>query len=468
MKTTSSNPSSSPSEGRVNELLGVFEQLLPTQVIQRLLQETKKAYYSRLLPPLLILWGFVFQRLNADHTCDAAWSYLSSEPVQEQFGLNRSREQPLSESTSGYCQARQRLPLSVARSALKATASGLQHKLGEAGLWHGRRVNLFDGSTLMLKATPELEKHYGKPSNQYGKSHWPTMRIVAGFDLYSGAANGVSEGAYRLSEHPLAIELIRDLGADLVHVGDRYLAAYHILQVVVGVHSDGVLRLNTRSAKRLGGSSLRPGCDLDVVWSPAPYDPLEADLPAPPIPGRLIYVRLEKNGFRPIDLYLFTTLADRQEYPWEEIVTLYGHRWNIELDLRHVKTTLKMENLDGKSVEIVRKELLLGLLAYNLIRGLMGMAAVQAGRLPCQLSLAQCWRRIVDASRGLRADSSPAEIERVLTILLGRLGRCVLPKRKRERFEPRAVWGRPRVYPTIKGSREEARKAQMELLKNKS
>lgn len=430
--------------------------------------ETKQKFYTRLLPPLLILWGFIYQRLNADHTCDAAWSYLSSDAVQQHFGIQPALTQPRSESTSAYCQARKRLPLAVAQKALSESADRVSAQTGEAGRWHGYRVNLFDGSTLLLRVAPELVQHYGTPRNQHGAMHWPQMRLVAGFDFFSGAANGIAEGPYTLSEHPLAVELIGNLGAGWVHLGDRYFGVYHILQAVAAASSKALLRLNERTARCLVDQALESGFDLDVVWKKAAYDKVETNLPTPDVPGRLIYVRLEKAGFRPIHLYLFTTLTDRQAFPLAELVALYGQRWNVELDLRHVKTTLDMERLEGHSVDIVRKELLLGLLAYNLLRGLMTQAALQAGVLPCQLSLAQCWRRTLDACRGLRSTASPAEVERVLKVLLSRLGRCLLLKRKRERFEPRAVWGRPQVYPRIKGSREETRQAQLELLKGKS
>ena len=443
----------------------IYQRWLPNEVIARLVRETKLKFYSRLLAPITILWGFVFQRLNHDHSCDAAWSYLSSDAVLEQFSPGKARPKRLSESTSAYCQARQRLPLSVAQGALQETAQALHRELGEASLWYGHRVNLFDGSTLRLKATSALTEHYGVASNQHGPSHWPLMRIVAGFDLFSGVLTAVAEGPYLSAEHTLAVQVIRDLGADWVHVGDCNFGVYHILQVVVGTQSDAVLRLRVTQARRLAQQRLRPGIDLDVVWSPSRYDHCESDLPTPPIAGRFIYRRLEKEGFRPIDLYLFTTLTDRAQFPLEEIVALYGQRWIVELDLRHVKTTLQMEALDGKSVDIVRKELILGLLAYNLIRGLMAIAAVQTGRSPLELSLAKCWRRTTDACRSLPPGSSLPTVERVLARLLVRLGNCVLPKRKRERFEPRAVWGKPRVFPTIKGSREQARQAWLDSMK---
>jgi hypothetical protein len=448
----------------IAELMPLYQRWLPSEVIARLVSETKKKFYSRLLPPLLVLWGFIFQRLNHDHSCDAAWSYLASDAVLKQFRLGKPPPKRLSESNSAYCQARKRLPLSVAQGALAATAQALDQQLGAVALWHGRRVSLFDGSTLQLAATSELTTHYGVPTNQHGASHWPLMRLVAGFNLYDGAVHAVAEGPYRTSEQALAVQVMRNMGPDWVHVGDRNFGIYHILQVAVAMPSDVVLRLKVTQAKRLV-PQLYSGLDVDVVWSPSPFDACEPDLPTPPVAGRLIYVRLQKAGFRPIDLYLFTTLTDREAFPLADLLALYGQRWNVELDLRYIKTMLDMEALEGKSVDFVRKELLLGLVAYNLLRGLMAIAALQAQRSPLELSLAQCWRRTTDACRSLPQGASSAQVERVLSRLLTRLGRCVLPKRKRERFEPRAVWGRPRVYPSIKGSREKARQAWLDSMK---
>jgi hypothetical protein len=449
------------------ELLPLYQRLLPTQVIAALIAETKRTFYQRLMPPVLILWGFIFQRLNDDHTCDAAWSYLSSAAVDPLRAGQKSGRPAVSESTSAYCQARQRLPLGVAKGALRHTAQALQAEFS-VGLWHGLRVNLLDGSTLQLRATQELKAHYGVPSNQHGEAHWPLLRTVVGFDVWSGAVYGLAEGPYRQSEHTLAHQLIGELGPGLVHLGDRNFGVYAILQGVVAAKSQGLVRLKITQAKRLAGARLQPGCDLALVWSPSEYDDCQPDLPTPPIPGRLLYAQLEKPGFRPIHLYLFTTLTDREDFPAEDLMGLYGWRWRNEIDLRHVKTTLKLETLEGKSVDLVRKELYLGLLAYNLLRGLMGLAALRVGREPLELSLAQCWRRTLDTCRRLPENPTETEMDKVLEHLLDRLGRCVLPKRGKERFEPRAVWGRPRVYPTIKGSREQTREAQLEKMRSKS
>jgi hypothetical protein len=145
------------------------------------------------------------------------------------------------------------------------TAQALQDELGQVGSWHGYRVNLFDGSTLQLQASRELTEHYGVATNQHGRSHWPLLRLVAGFDLYSGAVQGVTEGPYSTGEHALAVELVRRLGAGYLHVADRNFGVYHLLQAMVGVQSDALVRLKITQAKRLAGQTLRVGMDVDMV-----------------------------------------------------------------------------------------------------------------------------------------------------------------------------------------------------------
>lgn len=459
---------SAPLKYTPDQLWPVFQRFLPGHIIEHLLARLCKRFYRRLFPPMVVLWGFVYQRLNADHTCDAFVSYLTSGLAAEVREAAQVGDKRMSENTAAYCKARQRLPTSVALGALTHTAQAIHNELGEATLWQGRRVSLLDGSTVRLVAEPELIAYYGLPGGLHGPSHWPRLRTVAAFDLFTGAVNRVTEGPYLQTEHDLASQLIRDTEASMVYVGDQLFGIYRMVQVAVAYQHDAVFRVQASRIRRWTTTALPSGTDLDVVWSPSKWDHPEADLPAPAIPGRLIYVRLERPGFRPKHIYLFTTLTDRERYPAEVIIRLYARRWHAELNLRHIKTTLKMEMLTGKSVDIVRKEWILGLLAYNLIRGLMGQAALRADLSPLYLSFARCWRRIADTARRLPGQAAPEQIEVELTRLLDRLAHCRLPKRQRERFEPRAVWPRPHQYPYLKGSRAEAREAWIEKLRQKS
>ena len=65
------------------ELLPVFEELLPVKVIQELVKACKRHFYERLLTPLIMVWGLIYQRLNHDHSCDAAVAHISSGAVSD-------------------------------------------------------------------------------------------------------------------------------------------------------------------------------------------------------------------------------------------------------------------------------------------------------------------------------------------------------------------------------------------------
>ena len=79
-------------------------------------------------------------------------------------------------------------------------------------------------------------------------------------------------------------------------------------------------------------------------------------------------VYITQPGFRTKDIIIVTTLLDPIQYTKEELADLYRQRWNNELDLRSIKSTMQMEILRCKTPALVRKEVWTHVLAYNLIR----------------------------------------------------------------------------------------------------
>jgi len=455
--STQSQPKAKPS---ISELFPVFQELLPVQVIRGLVRASQKCFYERLFTPLILVWCLTYQRLNHDHTCDAAVSYLASGAVDH---LDSRHQEPpsqriKSESTAAYCKGRWRLPLSVLQGALSHTGRAIQQWLGADGLWLGHPVGLLDGTTLLLRPEPELVQHYGRHKGRGKETYWVVMRVVVAFCLYTGALLSVAEGSLHISEQALAASILAQAIQGSVYLGDRNFGIFSVAQAARHYRSWAVLGLTRQRARALAGRKLRSGEDMRIIWQPSAKDQLHPGMSAEPIEGRLIFVRLERKGFRPVELYLFTTLLDADRYTVEELVKLYGLRWHVELDLRYVKDTLEMDLLTGKSVEIVRKELHAGLLAYNIIRGYMVQAARRAGLSPLALSFTCCWRRVRDVLLSLRPTDSAQYVERTIEHLLARLAQCILPKRPRFRIEPRAVHRRPAVYPQLKGSRAEARR----------
>jgi hypothetical protein len=175
---------------------------------------------------------------------------------------------------------------------------------------------------------------------------------------------------------------------------------------------------------------------------------------------------LAPPGFRPQWLCLFTTLTDPQAYPAPELVELYGRRWRIELNLRHVKEQMGATQLEVYSAAMARKQWLACLLAYNLVRAAMLCAALAHGTPPLTLSFSACRRRLEwwlrDFGRTLASVTSSWQK------LLRDLAHCTLPKRRKPRPpEPRAKRHLRESFPPLLGSRSAAR-ARLKMTETKS
>jgi Transposase DDE domain len=131
-------------------------------------------------------------------------------------------------------------------------------------------------------------------------------------------------------------------------------------------------------------------------------------------------------------------------------VELYGQRWPIETDLRSLKRTVQLHHITAQTADMLEKELLIAMSAYNLVRAVMCLAAKRAQLEPRQLSfssvvsLVDCsWHRLVSAPTRAEHDR---EFERVLD-----MAACYkLSKRKKPRSYPREVWSHGIQFPRRK------------------
>lgn len=439
------------------ELLPLYQELLPVALIGQLVRATGKRFYVRLFSPLVVVWGLIYQRLHSDHSCDAVVSALESgamDHLVERPGTAPLSARLRSSSTAGYCQARQRLPVAVMRGVLRHTVETVPAWAGEQGRWCGRLVRLLDGSTILLRPEPELVAHYGQHANGHGCTYWVLMRVLVSFCLRTGLVTDLAEAPLNRSEQDLSTHLLAQAEAGTLFVGDSNFGVFSVAQAIRHYQHDALLRLTLQRAQSLLGRRPTPG-DYAVAWAPksSQRDP---EMAQQPIAGRLIVECVQPSGFRPFDLCLFTTLREAQQYPAASLLELYGWRWQVELHLRHVKQTLDLHLINAKSVDMVRKELLAGLVAYNLIRAFMLKAALQAKIPPLRLSFSACWRRLREFLLHPHLPSTLPRHTR-LARLVARLARCLIPPRAPGRLEPRAVRGLPRVYPPLKGSRHDAR-----------
>jgi putative transposase len=166
-----------------------------------------------------------------------------------------------------------------------------------------------------------------------------------------------------------------------------------------------LLRLTAARARHLAGEELRDGIDRIIQWKPSKDDRrAHPELPAEAsVSGRLVVRHVQpSNGAEGFLLPLFTTVEGTPE----EQTKLYGYRWNIETDLRTLKSTLQMEQLTCTTPEMVGKEIAASILAYNLIRAVIWLAAERAGLKPRQFSFTRT-QNILRAFLPLIAAASP-------------------------------------------------------------
>ncbi|TAK33726.1 MAG: IS4 family transposase [Chloroflexota bacterium] len=452
----------------IQQCLPTFQEVVPAQVIRDLARVAcaPHRFYERIFTPVVLVWCLIFQRLNADHSCDAVVSYVRSRAIDH---LDDRHCAPLSqrlrsESSSAFCQARARLPLEVLTGVLHQSAHAIQHAAGAGALWLGHHVVLLDGSTITLYPFGDLVEEYGQHANQYGPTYWVEMRVTGAFCLRTGALLDLAEGSLHQSEQVLVRTVLKQLDPGSVCVGDENFGVFSVAQAARQQGLFVLLRLTAARARALVRRPLPATLDVPVAWAPSRQDQCVPDLSTEPIAGRLIAVRLQRDGFRPVDLYWFTTLVDQTCYTVEDLCTLYGFRWHVELDLRYVKATLNMDLLHAKSADTARKELYAGLIAYNLIRAAMSDAAERVGLTPLALSFTQCWRRLRDTLFFLWTADTLEDVRREIERVLSRLGKCRLMERQRFRIEPRAVRKRRLPYPPLKGSRDAARQRLREQL----
>ena len=168
---------------------------------------------------------------------------------------------------------------------------------------------------------------------------------------------------------------------------------------------------------------------------------------------RELRVHVAIRGFRVRQLIVVTTLIDADRYPKEEIAALFRQRWHAELDLRNIKISLQMDDVRGKTPEMVRREIWAHWLAYNLIRKTMAQAVLVHGKLPRQVSFASALAAIATSWDHATVACT------VCSLHWPRPNSAWSPRTKKETVpigvEPRAVKRRPKPHPLLKEPRAE-------------
>lgn len=416
-----------------------FTKVLSEDLVAKALSAVGVFWNDRIYTPLVTLWVFLSQVLSADHSCRAAVARLIAHLVSR-------GEKPCSAQTGAYCQARERLPEKFFADVACSVGRALDAKADPRWLWKGRRVYMFDGTTVSMPDTAANQEAYPQVYNQKSGLGFPIARIGAIMSLCCGAILNLGVCRYAgkgQSELGMLRTLWNLFQPGDVLLADRLICAWTEMVMLKQRGVDSVCRFSShRRADFRRGKRLAHG-DHIVKWS-KPAKPRSIDRETyDALPEFLMIrecrVRVKQPGFRIKTLTIATTLLDENEFTQNDLIQLYRARWNNELDLRSIKSTMQMDELRCKSPESVRKEIWTHVLAYNLIRTLAAQAAATHELLPRSISFKGAMQTL-EAFQPL-IEFLPSRDAAHLQALYQHLLRAVATHQvadRPDRFEPRA------------------------------
>lgn len=433
-----------------------LEALLGPWIAPGLLAPTDGGPHSRRRrwPLRLVFWSYLWQIAHPGASCRHA--------VRQAQALCLQSDAPVpSDDTGAYTGARSAIPAGRLQRIHDGLVREAEMGVASKDLWLGHRVLAVDGSTVLAPDTPANQAAFPQQSAQKPGCGFPILRFVALMSLATGMVVAWTTGVWRSHELGLFQQLWEALRPGDVLLADRGYCSWGLLAQCRsrGVHAvvrvRGRIREDLRRGRRIGPGQRRLwwGKPLAAARTIAPGE--WARLPAA-IEVRIVRCQWKRPGFRTEGVILATTLLDERAYTAEALGKLYLRRWEMELCLRSLKTTLGMEMLSCRTPGNLELELRMHLLVHNLVRRLMLEAARQHGVRRERLSFAGTLGAACRFAESMRAARSRARREKIRRGLLRAIAGDPVPERPGRR-EPRAVKRRPKPHPLLTRARRSYR-----------
>ena len=411
-------------------------------------------FRDRAYAPDVTLMAFCTQLISSDSSCREVVTKLNRDRTKS--GL-----MPISSSTSAYCQARSRLSLGLVKDLATDSGEFMEKAVPSEWLWKGRHLKLIDGSTLSMPDTPENQQRWPQHDQQDEGVGFPIMRIVGVLSMATAACLGLAYGPYQgkeTGEHALARQLLPLIHQKDILLADRYYCSYFLIAQVLAQGADFITRLHgARNYDFRRGHRLGEGDHIvELVKPPIPKWMDQETYDSIPETLKLREMKSDHKDEHGDEVIIVTTLLNPETYPRSEVLGAYRLRWNVELDLRSLKTVMGMDILSCKSPEMIEKEVWTYILAYNLIRQLICQAAEKHKVEPRRISFTGAIQTF-NAFLPL-INVGPAEFsKRMYDAMIDIIAQHKIPNRP-GRSEPKAVKRRPKAYPRLTKPRSQLKK----------
>jgi len=400
-------------------------------------------FRHRIFSPLNTIYMFIKQVLSADKSCKNAVSGVIAERL-----LGDKTE--ISNNTGSYTKARQRLGEDTIHRLAKAVGRSLLKEVSAQWKPYGRELKVFDGTTLTLPDTKTNNASYPKHSNSAKEVGFPQVRLVAVMSLITGSVIDYALSANKgkgTGEISLLRSMLGCINAQDITLGDRLYCNFFLTYDLMRQGADAIFpghnqrRYDFRKGKRLGAK------DHITSWKRPRRPEWMSKETYKEYPSEFQIRELKVNG-----VVYVTTLLDASIYLKTELHALYKRRWEVELHLNSIKTVMGMDKLSCKTPGMIRKEIGIHFLAYNIIRKFILDACVRHFALPWQISfkatvqlLNQFMPRLSNIGKRKKNALHGYMLKLIVTNKIGN---------RPGRVEPRAVKQRPKTFPVLRKPRK--------------
>jgi hypothetical protein len=317
-------------------------------------------------------------------------------------------------------------------------------------------VFIADGSHVSMPDTPANQAAYPQPPAQQPGLGFPLARILVLLSLATGACHDLAIAPYEgkgTGETTLLRELYGGLKPGDVVLADSLFDNYFL---VCELRRRGVDVVVRAQYQRVGSEVLQGRPDGEILLWRRPHKPhgmtgRQYRHYPEVLLMRQVTVDARDKDNRAERFQVVTTILDASVVG-AQIGDLYERRWEGEVDIRSIKSVMHMDILRCKTPEMVRKEIWAHLLAYNLLRTVMAVAAAENGLEPRQVSFKGAKQAVTAFAPKLEAarpKARPALIDVMLEVIAyhrvgDRPGRWE-PRARKRRPKPGAKLGQPRA-----------------------
>lgn len=400
----------------------------------------KHEYRERIYTPIKTLISFTKQCFSKEtQSCRQAVADIVAEEA--------SNGNTISSATGAYTNARERLSNEAMKSTMKEIDNIANQIPDQKYLWNHMHVKMLDGTTIQMPDTKSNQESYPQHANQKEGSGFPLARIVVLMSLSTGTVIDYAIAAHKgksTGEHALFREIQHQICDKTLLLGDAYYPSYFLMSELLSRSANGIFKAsNSRDNEKYIVENIGNNDNI-VCWVKPKKRPDWMSIEDYKSAPKSLRLRLIKvNGV------LYITTLTSKKYHKKELAKLYCERWNIEVNLRSIKTFMSMEELHCKSPEMVKKEITAHFIAYNVIRLVMVKSATFKGCQPNELSFMNAMNQIEAFWVYMMLSDKPymlwlAMLNAVSSIKIGK---------RPGRFEPRVVKKRPKSFPKMNGKR---------------